>query len=97
MNDRTERISQLSSALPSLFCSVLFCSVLFCSVEQLQGSGDRHGPQWGAGAKPLHERRVFPKPIFAENGRNAPKTAPQGRPWEGGSPTRTVMLWEMFG
>ncbi len=66
-------------------------------LKLLQGSGDRHGPQWGAGAKPLHELRVFPKQIFAENLRNAHKAAPQGRPWEGGSPTHTVMLRKMFG
>ncbi len=59
--------------------------------KRLQGSGERHAPQRGAGAEPLHELRVFPKHIFAENVRNAHKTAPKGRPWEGGSPTRTVI------
>ncbi len=66
--------------------------------KQLQGPGDRHGPQWGAGAKPLHVTGALsPKPICAANGRSAPKTPRRGTPG-GRQPDRELaklgMAWQ---
>ncbi len=56
-------------------------------LKQLQGSGDRHGPRWGAGAKPLHERARFPRSPFAQQMGAARPKRPAGALLEGGSPT----------
>ncbi len=55
--------------------------------KRLQGPGDRHGPQWGAGAKPLHERARFLVSPFAQQMGAARPKRPAGALLEGGSPT----------